>query len=247
MEQKSFNIAIDGPAGAGKSTIARLAAKRLGFVYVDTGAMYRAIALYFLRKGIRPEDVQTIASLVQGAEITIRYVDGTQQVMLNGEDVSGQIRTEEVGNMASSISAIPAVRAHLLELQRNLAASANVIMDGRDIGTCILPDADVKIFLTASTSVRALRRYRELQEKGMMCNLEEIEQDIIERDARDMNRETAPLKQAEDAMLLDSSDMTLEQVVQAILEAAFSRGLAPGSQKASDHADSEAGQTKEEV
>ena len=231
MEQKSFNIAIDGPAGAGKSTIARLAAKRLGFVYVDTGAMYRAIALYFLRKGIRPEDVQTIASLVQGAEITIRYVDGTQQVILNGEDVSGQIRTEEVGNMASATSAIPAVRAHLLELQRNLAASANVIMDGRDIGTCILPDADVKIFLTASTSVRAMRRYRELQEKGMMCNLEE----------------TAPLKQAEDAMLLDSSDMTLEQVVQAILEAAFSRGLAPGSQKASDHADSEAGQTKEEV
>lgn len=247
MEQKSFNIAIDGPAGAGKSTIARLAAKRLGFVYVDTGAMYRAIALYFLRKGIRPEDVQTIASLVQGAEITIRYVDGTQQVILNGEDVSGQIRTEEVGNMASATSAIPAVRAHLLELQRNLAASANVIMDGRDIGTCILPDADVKIFLTASTSVRAMRRYRELQEKGMMCNLEEIEQDIIERDARDMNRETAPLKQAEDAMLLDSSDMTLEQVVQAILEAAFSRGLAPGSQKASDHADSEAGQTREEV
>ena len=247
MEQKSFNIAIDGPAGAGKSTIARLAAKRLGFVYVDTGAMYRAIALYFLRKGIRPEDVQTIASLVQGAEITIRYVDGTQQVILNGEDVSGQIRTEEVGNMASATSAIPAVRAHLMELQRNLAASANVIMDGRDIGTCILPDADVKIFLTASTSVRAMRRYRELQEKGMMCNLEEIEQDIIERDARDMNRETAPLKQAEDAMLLDSSDMTLEQVVQAILEAAFSRGLAPGSQKASDHADSEAGQTKEEV
>ena len=247
MEQKSFNIAIDGPAGAGKSTIARLAAKRLGFVYVDTGAMYRAIALYFLRKGIRPEDVQTIASLVQGAEITIRYVDGTQQVILNGEDVSGQIRTEEVGNMASATSAIPAVRAHLLELQRNLAASANVIMDGRDIGTCILPDADVKIFLTASTSVRAMRRYRELQEKGMMCNLEEIEQDIIARDARDMNRETAPLKQAEDAMLLDSSDMTREQVVQAILEAAFSRGLAPGSQKASDHADSEAGQTKEEV
>lgn len=247
MEQKSFNIAIDGPAGAGKSTIARLAAKRLGFVYVDTGAMYRAIALYFLRKGIRPEDVQTIASLVQGAEITIRYVDGTQQVILNGEDVSGQIRTEEVGNMASATSAIPAVRAHLLELQRNLAASANVIMDGRDIGTCILPDADVKIFLTASTSVRAMRRYRELQEKGMMCNLEEIEQDIIERDARDMNRETAPLKQAEDAMLLDSSDMTLEQVVQAILEAAFSRGLAPGSQKASGHADSEAGQTREEV
>lgn len=247
MDQKSFNIAIDGPAGAGKSTIARLAAKRLGFVYVDTGAMYRAIALYFLRKGIRPEDVQTIASLVQGAEITIRYVDGTQQVILNGEDVSGQIRTEEVGNMASATSAIPAVRAHLLELQRNLAASANVIMDGRDIGTCILPDADVKIFLTASTSVRAMRRYRELQEKGMMCNLEEIEQDIIERDARDMNRETAPLKQAEDAMLLDSSDMTLEQVVQAVLKAAFSRGLAPGSQKASDHADSEAGQTKEEV
>ena len=165
MEQKSFNIAIDGPAGAGKSTIARLAAKQLGFVYVDTGAMYRAIALYFLRKGICPEDVETISGQVQGAEITIRYADGTQQVILNGEDVSGLIRTEEVGNMASATSAIPAVRAHLLELQRNLAASANVIMDGRDIGTCILPDADVKIFLTASTSVRAMRRYRELQEK----------------------------------------------------------------------------------
>lgn len=246
MKQKSFNIAIDGPAGAGKSTIARLAAKRLGFIYVDTGAMYRAIALYFLRKEIQPEDTQMIASLVQEAEITIHYTDGTQQVMLNGEDVSGQIRTEEVGNMASSISAIPAVRAHLLELQRNLAASANVIMDGRDIGTCILPDADVKIFLTASSSVRALRRYKELQEKGMMCNLEEIEQDIIERDSRDMNRETAPLRQAEDAMLLDSSDMTLEQVVQAILDAAFSGGFAAGTQKVSGQADSGIGQKKEE-
>ena len=247
MEQKSFNIAIDGPAGAGKSTIARLAAKQLGFVYVDTGAMYRAIALYFLRKGICPEDVETISGQVQGAEITIRYADGTQQVILNGEDVSGLIRTEEVGNMASATSAIPAVRAHLLELQRNLAASANVIMDGRDIGTCILPDADVKIFLTASTSVRAMRRYRELQEKGMMCNLEEIEQDIIERDFRDMNRETAPLKQAEDAMLLDSSDMTLEQVVQAILDAAFSLGFVPGGQEAYAGTDSGAGVTKEEV
>ena len=149
--------------------------------------------------------------------------------------------------MASATSAIPAVRAHLLELQRNLAASANVIMDGRDIGTCILPDADVKIFLTASTSVRAMRRYRELQEKGMMCNLEEIEQDIIERDFRDMNRETAPLKQAEDAMLLDSSDMTLEQVVQAILDAAFSRGFVPSGQEAYAGTDSGAGVTKEEV
>ena len=226
MNQKAFNIAIDGPAGAGKSTIARLAAKKLGFVYVETGAMYRAIALYFLRQGIGSEQKALIAEKVGGAEIIIQYKDGAQQVILNGEDVSGQIRAEEVGNMASAISAIPEVRTHLLELQRGLAASSDVIMDGRDIGTCILPDADVKIFLTASSKVRAERRYKELQEKGVMCNLEEIEQDIIERDNRDMNRETAPLKQAEDAVLLDSSYMTLEEVVSAILKEIYARGYA---------------------
>ncbi len=225
MERNTFNIAIDGPAGAGKSTIAKLVAKELGFIYVDTGAMYRAIALHFLRNGVNTADEASVSSAVKGADITIRYQDGAQQVLLNGEDVSGEIRTEEVGGMASSISVYPAVRAHLLELQRSLAAGSDVIMDGRDIGTCVLPDAQAKIYLTASSRVRALRRYKELTEKGIMCNLEEIEQDIIERDSRDMNREIAPLRQAEDAVLVDSSDMTMEQVVGAILGAAFSKGL----------------------
>lgn len=223
--KKAFNIAIDGPAGAGKSTIAKMVAEKLGFIYVDTGAMYRAIALYFLRKGTAATDQKAVCDDVKEAEITIRYQSGVQQVILNGEDVSGQIRTEEVGNMASAISAYPPVRAHLLKLQRDLAASQNVIMDGRDIGTCILPDADTKIFLTASAHVRAQRRYKELVEKGTACNLEEIEQDIIERDARDMNRETAPLKQAEDAVLVDSSAMTIDQVVQLIIDTALARGL----------------------
>ena len=218
MEKHAFNIAIDGPAGAGKSTIAKLVAKKLDFIYVDTGAMYRAIALYLLRSGVDTADEAAVSEAVKNADITICYRDGAQQVILNGEDVSGLIRTEEVGNTASAVSVYPAVRAHLLELQRSLAASRNVIMDGRDIGTCILPDAEAKIYLTASS-------YKELTEKGTMCNLEEIEQDIIERDHRDMTRETAPLKQAEDAVLLDSSEMTLDQVVQAIIDTAKARGL----------------------
>lgn len=225
MEKKTFNIAIDGPAGAGKSTIAKLVAKKLGFIYVDTGAMYRAIALYLLRQGIDKTNELAVSEAVKQAEITIRYQAGAQQVLLNGEDVSGLIRTEEVGNTASAVSVYPAVRAHLLELQRNLAANADVLMDGRDIGTCILPYADTKIFLTASSRVRAMRRYKELTEKGVMCNLEEIEQDIIERDDRDMNRAVAPLKQAEDAFLLDSSDMTVEEVIQTILDCAKASGL----------------------
>ena len=218
MEKHAFNIAIDGPAGAGKSTIAKLVAKKLDFIYVDTGAMYRAIALYLLRSGVDTADEAAVSEAVKNADITICYRDGAQQVILNGEDVSGLIRTEEVGNTASAVSVYPAVRAHLLELQRSLAAS-------RDIGTCILPDAEAKIYLTASSRVRAMRRYKELTEKGTMCNLEEIEQDIIERDHRDMTRETAPLKQAEDAVLLDSSEMTLDQVVQAIIDTAKARGL----------------------
>lgn len=225
MQEKPFNIAIDGPAGAGKSTIAKMVAKKLGFIYVDTGAMYRAIALYFLRQGIDKNDEATVSEAVKGAGITIRYQDGVQKVLLNGEDVSGLIRTEEVGNTASATSVYPSVRAHLLDLQRKLAASADVLMDGRDIGTCILPDADTKIFLTASSHVRALRRYKELAEKGVKCNLEEIEQDIIERDERDMNREIAPLKAAEDAVIVDSSAMTIEQVVQAIVNEALAHGL----------------------
>lgn len=212
-----FSIAIDGPAGAGKSTIAKTIAKKLGFVYVDTGAMYRAMGLYFLRKGVDGQDGETIASLCPEILVTIEYVEGEQQVLLNGENVSGLIRTEEVGQMASVSSAQPAVRAALLQLQRDMAKSANILMDGRDIGTNVLPNADLKIFLTASADVRAKRRYDELTAKGTVCDYEVIKQDIIKRDHQDMTRATAPLKQAEDAVLVDSSDMTIDQVVEAII------------------------------
>ena len=223
--KKTYNIAIDGPAGAGKSTIARLVAGKLGFVYVDTGAMYRAMALYFLRKGFDLKDEEKVGGACGEISVDIRYEDGEQQVLLNGENVSGLIRTEEVGNAASAVSAYPAVRAALLELQRTLARTNNVIMDGRDIGSLVLPDADSKIYLTASTKVRAVRRYKELEEKGTVCSLEEIERDIIERDNRDMNRETAPLVQAEDAVYLDASAMSIDQVVEKIIDLARERGL----------------------
>ena len=213
-----FNIAVDGPAGAGKSTIAKLVAKELGFVYVDTGAMYRAMALYFLRKGVDPKEAEEIGRSCPEVDVTIRYQEGVQQVLLNGEDVSGLIRTEEVGNMASAVSGYMPVREKLVELQKQLAAKENVIMDGRDIGTCVLPEADVKIFLTASVETRALRRYKELEEKGVSCDLEEIKKDIKERDERDCTRKIAPLRQAEDAVLIDSSDMTIEEVVKAIID-----------------------------
>ena len=222
---KHFNIAIDGPAGAGKSTIARRAAGQLGFVYVDTGAMYRAMALYFLRKGINPADEEAVSRTCSEAEVSIRYEDGAQQVLLNGEDVSGQIRTEEVGKTASVVSAYMPVREKLTELQKELAARENVIMDGRDIGTCVLPQAPAKIYLTASVEVRALRRFRELTEKGEACDLEEIKKDIANRDWKDMHREHAPLKQAEDAVVVDSSNMTIDQVVEAILAVAKEKGL----------------------
>lgn len=222
---KHFNIAIDGPAGAGKSTIARRAAGQLGFVYVDTGAMYRAMALYFLRKGINPADEEAVSRTCSEAEVSIRYQDGAQQVLLNGEDVSGRIRTEEVGKTASVVSAYMPVREKLTELQKELAARENVIMDGRDIGTCVLPQAPAKIYLTASVEVRALRRFRELTEKGEACDLEEIKKDIADRDWKDMHREHAPLKQAEDAVVVDSSNMTIDQVVEAILAVAKEKGL----------------------
>ena len=222
---KHFNIAIDGPAGAGKSTIARRAAGQLGFVYVDTGAMYRAMALYFLRKGINPADEEAVSRTCSEAEVSIRYQDGAQQVLLNGEDVSGRIRTEEVGKTASVVSAYMPVREKLTELQKELAARENVIMDGRDIGTCVLPQAPAKIYLTASVEVRALRRFRELTEKGEACDLEEIKKDIADRDWKDMHREHAPLKQAEDAVVVDSSQMTIDQVVEAILAVAKEKGL----------------------
>ena len=200
-----FNIAIDGPAGAGKSTIAKKIAEKLGFIYVDTGAMYRAIGLYLLRAGVPYDDAQAVEDAIREIQISIAYQNGEQQVLLNGENVSAQIRTEEVGNMASKTSQYPAVRVKLLELQRQLAASADVLMDGRDIGTCILPNADLKIYLTADPRVRAKRRYLELTEKGISCNIEEIEKDIIERDLRDTTREVAPLKKAEDAVEVDTS------------------------------------------
>lgn len=222
---KHFNIAIDGPAGAGKSTIAREVARRLGFVYVDTGAMYRAMALYFIRSGVDPQDEEAIGAACRDVNITLGYEDGAQQVYLNGENVSGLIRTEEVGNMASATSGYIPVRVKLVELQQQLAARENVIMDGRDIGTCVLPGAPAKIYLTASVQVRALRRYKELLEKGAQCSLGEIEKDIEERDYRDMHRENSPLKQAEDAVLLDSSNMTIEEVITAIIDTAVSRGL----------------------
>ena len=214
----SMNIAIDGPAGAGKSTIAKRLAKKLGFIYVDTGAMYRAMAYYFLQHNIDAKDENAIAAACPDVDVTITYENGEQQVLLNGENVNGVIRNEEVGNMASSTSVYPVVRKKLVELQRQLAKSADVIMDGRDIGTCVLPDAQVKIYLTASSATRAKRRYDELTEKGVSCELAEIEKDIIDRDYRDMHRETSPLRQAEDAVLVDSSEMNIDEVVDAIYQ-----------------------------
>lgn len=213
-----YNVAIDGPAGAGKSTIAKLVAKEKGFIYVDTGAMYRGLAIHFLNQGIQADETEKVIKACQDAEVTIRYENGIQQVYLNGANITSRLRDEEVGNMASMTSAIPEVRTKLLELQQNLARTQNVIMDGRDIGTCVLPNADVKIFLTASVETRAKRRYEELMAKGVPCNLDEIESDIRERDYRDMTREIAPLKQAEDAVKVDSSYMTIPEVVDKIVE-----------------------------
>lgn len=219
----SFNIAIDGPAGAGKSTIAKRAARELSFIYVDTGAMYRTIALALLRSGTDVEDERALDAALACIEVTIGYENGAQQVYLNGENVSGLIRTEEVSNMASTSSAKPQVRAKLTDLQRELARRENVLMDGRDIGTMILPDAQLKIYLTASVHTRALRRYNELQERGEQYSLENIAKDIEERDYRDMHRETAPLKQAEDAVLIDSSEMTIGEVTETIVQLAKKR------------------------
>ncbi len=213
----SYNIAIDGPAGAGKSTIAKKIAKKMEFVYVDTGAMYRAMALYLLRLGVDAQDTAKIEEVCTQADISIAYRDGEQIVLLNGENVNGLIRTEEVGNMASASSPNGKVREKLVQLQKELAKKADVVMDGRDIGTCVLPDADVKVYLTASAKVRAERRYKELMQKGETCDLEKITQDIIDRDHRDMTREISPLKQAEDAVLIDSSDMTIDEVVEKII------------------------------
>lgn len=212
----SFNIAIDGPAGAGKSSIAKRVARELSFVYVDTGAMYRTMALYFLRNKIDLQDEESICLNCDAIRIELKYDNGEQQIYLNGENVSKEIRKEEVGKSASIVAKYMPVRQKLVELQRSLAQTTNIIMDGRDIGTVVLPNANVKIYLTASSAVRAKRRYLELQEKGIACNLAQIEEDIIARDKQDMNRDVSPLKQADDAILLDTSDMSINEVVSSI-------------------------------
>ena len=211
-----FNIAIDGPAGAGKSTIARRTAQELSFIYVDTGALYRALAVFLVDEGVSPEDTEKVKGAVKSVKVSIAYENGEQQVLVNGKNVTDRLRAESVGNMASTISAIPAVRAALLDLQRDLAKAHDVLMDGRDIGTNVLPDAELKIYLTASVETRAERRYRDLQEKGVEKPLSEIKKEIEERDHRDMTRAIAPLKQAEDAVYLDTSHMNIDEVVEVI-------------------------------
>lgn len=213
-----YSIAIDGPAGAGKSTIAKMVAKKLQFIYVDTGAMFRSMALFFLREQVDLDKEDAIALACPKIAIEITYENGEQQVILNGENVSSLIRTEEVGNTASKIAVYGAVRKKLLDLQRNLANTMNVIMDGRDIGTTVLPNANAKIYLTASSHERARRRVEQLEQKGIKADFDEVERDIILRDEQDMNREISPLKQAEDATLVDSSNMSIEEVVDTIIQ-----------------------------
>ena len=218
MQKKNmgYSVAIDGPAGAGKSTTAKQIAKQMNFIYVDTGAMYRAMALFLIRNNVAADEKDKIEEICKEAKITIEYRDGEQVVLLDGENVNGLIRTEEVGNMASASSVNGEVRKKLVALQQELAKCAEVIMDGRDIGTCVLPEANVKVYLTADPKVRAKRRFDELTAKGEVCDIDKIEADIIERDYRDMNRETSPLKQAEDAVLVDTSDLDIDGVVEVI-------------------------------
>ena len=213
-----MNIAIDGPAGAGKSSIAKLVAQKLSFVYFDTGAMYRTIALYALEHQINPAREEDVVAVLDKIQITLSHEDGEQEIFLNGTNVSKDIRREEVGKNASTVAKYAAVRQKLVSLQQEIAADMDVIMDGRDIGTVVLPNAEVKIYLTASANVRAKRRYKELEEKGESCDLTQIEKDIIARDEQDMNREISPLRQAEDAVLVDSSDMTIEEVVNCLID-----------------------------
>lgn len=214
----SFNVAVDGPAGAGKSTIARAVAKKMDLIYVDTGAMYRAMALFMLKEKVALDDREGIVEKCRQADITIRYEGGEQVVILNGENVNAFLRTEEVGNAASAVSPVPEVREKLVELQKRLAAQSDCIMDGRDIGTCVLPDARLKIYLTAGSAVRARRRYDELAAKGETCDLQKIQTDIEERDYRDMHREVSPLRQAEDAVVVDTSDMSVDEVISRVAE-----------------------------
>ncbi len=216
--KKGFNVAIDGPAGAGKSTIAKRVAKELGFIYIDTGAMYRTLALNCVREEIDLDDENAVAEACKDVVVSIAYENGEQMVLLNGENVSAFIRNQEIGNAASKVSAYLPIREKLVALQQELAAVEDVVMDGRDIGTCVLPDAQVKIYLTASSRVRAERRYKEYLEKGMEADIDVIEKEIIERDNNDMNRKISPLRQADDAVLLDSSYMNIDEVVDKMLE-----------------------------
>lgn len=211
---KNINIAIDGPAGAGKSTIAKMVSAKLGYIYVDTGALYRTAALYITENNIQDEDIE---KSLENADISLKFIDGAQRVFLSGRDVSGLIRTPEISMAASRTSAIPAVRAYLFETQKKIARENNVIMDGRDIGTVVLPDAEVKIFLTASAEERANRRYKELAEKPDCPPYEDILRDIVQRDYQDMHRETAPLRQAKDAVLVDTTNLNLEQSADEIV------------------------------
>ena len=213
-----MKVAIDGPAGAGKSSIAKAVSKKLGFVYIDTGAMYRAVAVYAIEKGIEIKEENFTQEVLDAIKIDIAYEDGAQKIFLLGKDVSERIREADVSIGASNVAVIPAVRLKLVELQRTLAKKTSVIMDGRDIGTYVLPDAEVKIFLTASSDVRAKRRLLEMKEKGMEADFETVKRDIEYRDKNDSEREFAPLKQAEDAVLVDTSDMTIEQVIDRIIE-----------------------------
>lgn len=215
------NIAIDGPVGAGKSSVARECAKRLGIIYVDTGALYRSCALFCIRNNVEisPENETAVAALLEGSlKLSIKLEDGTQHVLVNGEDVSDEIRTLEISKAASAVSALPSVRAFLLGMQRDIAANNSVIMDGRDIGTVILPNADIKIFITARPEIRAKRRYDELAAKGSDVTLGEVLVEVNRRDFNDMNRKEAPLKQAEDAILLDTSELDFEQTVCGVIE-----------------------------
>lgn len=216
MSDKYVSVAIDGPVGAGKSTIARAAAERLGFIYADTGALYRAVGLYCIRNGVDLDDKTAVASAVGGVQPEIRLCGGVQHVLLNGEDVSEQIRLPEVSMAASAVSAVPEVRSALLSMQRDIAAKNSVIMDGRDIGTVVLPDADVKIFLTAAAEIRAGRRFEELRTKGADVTFEEVLSDLNKRDYNDSHRDAAPLKQADDAVLADTSGLNFEQSVELV-------------------------------
>jgi len=212
-----YNIAIDGPAGAGKSTIAKLVAKKLGYIYVDTGSMYRTLALACIRAGVSAEEKDKVVDVCNSVQVSLEYVEGNQVVRLNGEDVSGYIRNEEVGNMTSAIAVYEPVREILVKMQQKIATEQNLVMDGRDIGSVVLPNANLKIYLTASVETRAQRRYKELVEKGVDCDINEIEKDIEDRDYRDMHREVSPLTQTEDAILVDSSNMTIDEVVEKII------------------------------